>query len=51
LIHAAQAWLEDEGARRVLVTTQARNIGAQRAYQRAGFVTASTEIWFHKWFD
>jgi dTDP-4-amino-4,6-dideoxy-D-galactose acyltransferase len=51
LIRAAQAWFEGVGAKRVLVTTQARNTGAQRAYQRAGFVTASAEIWFHKWFD
>ncbi len=51
LIRAAQAWFESAGANRVLVTTQGRNTGAQRAYQRAGFVTASTEIWFHKWFD
>ena len=51
LIRAAQAWFEGAGAKRVLVTTQGRNTGAQRSYQRAGFVTEATGIWFHKWFD
>jgi dTDP-4-amino-4,6-dideoxy-D-galactose acyltransferase len=31
------------------VVTQGRNYAAQRLYQRAGFVTRSTELWYHKW--
>jgi dTDP-4-amino-4,6-dideoxy-D-galactose acyltransferase len=50
LIRAAQEWFTAAGARRVVVATQARNTAAQRLYQRAGFVTLETEIWFHKWF-
>jgi dTDP-4-amino-4,6-dideoxy-D-galactose acyltransferase len=51
LTRAAQEWFADAGARRVVVVTQARNAAAQRLYQRAGFVTRDTEIWFHKWFE
>jgi dTDP-4-amino-4,6-dideoxy-D-galactose acyltransferase len=51
LIHAAQEWFALTGVARVRVVTQGRNASAQRMYQRAGFVTASTEIWFHKWLD
>jgi len=31
------------------VGTQGRNYVAQRFYQRNGFLTHSTEIWYHKW--
>jgi len=34
----------------VEVVTQGRNYGAQRLYQRLGFITKSTELWYHKWF-
>jgi hypothetical protein len=34
----------------VQVITQGRNYAAQRLYQRAGFVTRKTELWYHKWF-
>jgi dTDP-4-amino-4,6-dideoxy-D-galactose acyltransferase len=37
------------GIDRVEVVTQARNVRAQRVYQRCGFVTKSTELWYHKW--
>jgi dTDP-4-amino-4,6-dideoxy-D-galactose acyltransferase len=40
----------DRGARRVTVVTQARNIGAQRTYQRCGFLTEAIGLWYHKWF-
>jgi ribosomal protein S18 acetylase RimI-like enzyme len=35
----------------VSVVTQGRNVAAQRLYQRAGFVTASTQLWYHRWLD
>jgi dTDP-4-amino-4,6-dideoxy-D-galactose acyltransferase len=38
-----------EGAERATVTTQARNVRAQRLYQRSGFVTSSCELWYHRW--
>lgn len=34
---------------RVTVVTQGRNYLAQRLYQKAGFLTRSTELWYHKW--
>lgn len=33
----------------VEVVTQGRNYEAQRLYQRCGFITKSTEMWYHKW--
>ncbi len=44
------AWFQQQGVKRVTVVTQGRNIGAQALYQRCGFVTLSTELWYHKWF-
>lgn len=34
----------------VEVVTQGRNYAAQRLYQRCGFLTKTTELWYHKWF-
>lgn len=51
LCHAALHWFADRGCSQVRVVTQGHNVASQRAYQRAGFVTQSVEIWFHKWFD
>ncbi len=42
--------LADQGVRYVQVVTQGRNYAAQRLYQRAGFVTKKTELWYHRWF-
>jgi len=42
--------LRKEGISHVEVVTQGRNYGAQRMYQRCGFVTKKTELWYHKWF-
>lgn len=33
----------------VYVVTQGRNYSAQRLYQSVGFLTKSTELWYHKW--
>ncbi len=35
----------------ITVVTQGRNVAAQRLFQSCGFVTVSTELWFHKWMD
>lgn len=42
--------LAANGVKYVQVTTQGRNYAAQRLYQKAGFVTKKTELWYHKWF-
>ena len=49
LLRAAQRWFGERGARRVSVATQARNVVAQRLYQRHGFATSDVALWYHKW--
>lgn len=49
LIAAAGEWLQGRGAGTVRVVTQGRNVRAQRAYQRAGMLTRSLELWYHRW--
>jgi GNAT superfamily N-acetyltransferase len=51
LVDASLIWFRDRGCREVIVVTQARNCQAQRLYQRAGFVTRLTQLWYHRWFD
>lgn len=41
--------LFNKGINKVSVVTQGRNIGAQRAYQKAGFYSKATQLWYHKW--
>ncbi len=50
MVWHALEWFRDQGMKSASVVTQGRNIAAQRLYQRCGFVTRSTELWFHKWF-
>ena len=51
MVQYASQWFHSRGMNQVNVTTQGRNIPAQRFYQRCGFVTRSVELWFHKWFN
>jgi GNAT superfamily N-acetyltransferase len=51
LVQAAVACAGGRGARVLTVATQARNIAAQRLYQRAGFLTSSVRVWYHRWFE
>jgi hypothetical protein len=44
------SWAAREDAKRAVVITQGRNVRAQRLYQRSGFVTASSQLWYHRWF-
>jgi len=44
------AWSVEQGAQRATVVTQGRNVSAQRLYQRMGFLTASVQLWYHRWF-
>lgn len=41
--------LLDKEVHKVFVATQGRNYAAQRLYQRVGFLTRATELWYHKW--
>ncbi len=50
LVEAFLTWSAEQGARRATVVTQGRNVSAQRLYQRAGFLTASVQLWYHRWF-
>lgn len=50
MIRHALEWFRDQEMKSASVVTQGRNIAAQRLYQRCGFVTRCTELWFHKWF-
>lgn len=50
MVQAALAWSDARGAHEVVVATQGGNIAAQCLYQRCGFLTASTRLWFHRWF-
>lgn len=47
------AWVKNvlyvQGYQKLAVVTQGRNYSAQRLYQRSGFITKSTELWYHKW--
>lgn len=49
LVDAALDWFGERRVNLVRVVTQARNVGAQRLYQKHGFRTASVEYWFHVW--
>ena len=49
LLDAALWALKESGKEHVEVVTQGRNYAAQRLYQRAGFLTQKTELWYHKW--
>jgi dTDP-4-amino-4,6-dideoxy-D-galactose acyltransferase len=51
LVVGALEWLRDAGSPRAEVQTQARNVGAQRLYERAGFLASRVDIWLHRWFD
>jgi hypothetical protein len=51
LVRAALARFAGAGATSALVVTQAGNLAAQRCYQRAGFRTSRSGLWFHRWFD
>jgi dTDP-4-amino-4,6-dideoxy-D-galactose acyltransferase len=51
LYDTALRWFADQGVETVIYVTQARNVQAQRLFQRLGFLSDSTQVWYHKWFD
>jgi dTDP-4-amino-4,6-dideoxy-D-galactose acyltransferase len=50
LMEEAVRWFAKRGRSVVTVTTQARNIGAQRLYQACGFRTTEVGLYYHRWF-
>lgn len=51
LVEGALSAAYKAGAETMSVVTQGRNIAAQRLFQRCGFKTTRTDLWFHKRFD
>lgn len=51
LVSAALEWFFSHNASEIHVTTQGRNVPAQRLYQRLGFVTDTVDLWYHKWYE
>jgi dTDP-4-amino-4,6-dideoxy-D-galactose acyltransferase len=50
LVHGALEWFSNQGLTLSTVVTQGRNLGAQRLYQRCGYITQSVQLWYHKWY-
>jgi len=50
LLNKSLMKLRENGKKYVEVVTQGRNYEAQRLYQKCGFLTKKTELWYHKWF-
>lgn len=49
LVQSALDWAVNQNIGSMQVVTQGRNVPAQRLYQRMGFVTKSTTLYYHKW--
>ncbi|NVN99887.1 MAG: GNAT family N-acetyltransferase [Geobacteraceae bacterium] len=49
LISESLRWFASQGCSKVLVVTQGKNVGAQRLYQKNGFLTDSVQLWYHRW--
>jgi dTDP-4-amino-4,6-dideoxy-D-galactose acyltransferase len=50
LLNMSMLKLQQKGIKYMDVVTQGRNYAAQRLYQKCGFVTKMTGLWYHKWF-
>ena len=50
LVRRSLEWFVEKGAVSSSIVTQARNIPAQRLFQRLGFRSSSIQLWYHKWF-
>jgi dTDP-4-amino-4,6-dideoxy-D-galactose acyltransferase len=49
LVQAACAWARERGSSHMIVRTEAPNTAAMRLYERQGFTTASSGIYFARW--
>jgi dTDP-4-amino-4,6-dideoxy-D-galactose acyltransferase len=50
LVQRFLSWSAQQGAQRATVVTQARNAAAQNLYQNCGFLPATLQRWYHRWF-
>jgi dTDP-4-amino-4,6-dideoxy-D-galactose acyltransferase len=50
LLGKAIRWFYEQDINHISVVTQGRNIKSQNLYQKAGFLTKSVYLWYHKWF-
>jgi dTDP-4-amino-4,6-dideoxy-D-galactose acyltransferase len=50
MVEAALGWFAGQEVNLVTVVTQGRNAVAQLLYQQCGFMTASVQLWYHRWF-
>jgi len=50
LVESSLGWLAEREVRRAVTVTQGRNFSSQRMFQKAGFRTCLTQLWYHKWF-
>jgi dTDP-4-amino-4,6-dideoxy-D-galactose acyltransferase len=50
LVSSSLRWFAERGVRKAEVVTQGTNPGAQRLYQKCGFMTQSVCLWYHRWF-
>jgi len=48
---ASARWCRDQGRKRIITSTQIRNLSVQRTWTRAGSIPLSFHYTFHKWFD
>lgn len=51
LIGRGLAWLKSTSCQGIHVATQASNVPAQNLYQKFGFRSSQSTVWFHRWFD
>jgi N-acetylglutamate synthase-like GNAT family acetyltransferase len=51
LVATACNQMYEQGIKTITVATQGRNCHAQAVYQKCGFTTKMTELYFHKWMD
>jgi len=49
LVHHALCWFQEREVLDVTVVASGSNITAQRLYQRSGFLTRGTQLWYHLW--
>lgn len=49
LVSAGITWGHENGASRLQVVTQGRNVPAQRLYQQLGFLTTEVKLFYHLW--
>lgn len=44
-------WVQQQGAKQMIISTQVTNIAAQKVWARLGFTMSHSYYTFHKWFD